>query len=78
MEKEFVRKPGDQVWVMHDNKAVCGTITEVFFCHGISCFDFTTIHTNETCKVTVDGKEIGDFKLDEMFTTKKELIDFLR
>lgn len=77
MEKEFERKPGDMVWVMHENKAVCGRIKSIFFCHGISCVDFRTICENEEYTVFVGDKSIGSFKLKDMFSTKEELIESL-
>jgi len=77
MEKEFDRTPGDSVWVMHNNKAVCGIIKRVFFCHGIDCVNFSDIITNEEYEVYADEKSIGMFKLKEMFSSKAELINSL-
>jgi len=77
MEKEFERIPGDNVWVMHDNKAVCGIIKSIFFCQGIDCVNYTDIDTREMYKVYVNEKSIGDFELKDMFSSKKELIDSL-
>lgn len=77
MEKEFERKPGDMVWVMHENKAVCGCIKSIFFCRGISCVNFTDICENEEYAVYVGENNIGDFKPEQMFSTKEELIDSL-
>lgn len=77
MEKTFERVPGDKVWVMYDNRAVCGTIESIFFCVGINCVNFKTICGNEEYKVTVaDGRTEG-FKSGDMFSTKKELIEYL-
>lgn len=77
MEKIFERVPGDKVWVMYDNKAVCGTIESIFFCEGISCVDFKTICGNEEYKVTVADGRTEDFKPGDMFSTKEELIEYL-
>jgi len=77
MEKEFERIPGDNVWVMHNNKAVCGIITSAFFCQGISCVNFSDIITNEEYEVYSDEKSIGRFKLKDMFSSKAELINSL-
>lgn len=78
MEKEFERKSGDMVWVMHENKAVCGCIKSIFFCQGISCVDFRTIDGNEEYTVFVGDKSIGSFKLKDIFSTKEELIESLK
>ena len=77
MEKEFERKPGDMVWVMHENKAVCGRIKSIFFCHGISCVNYTDLLENEEYAVYADEKSIGTFRLEQMFSTKEELIESL-
>lgn len=77
MEKIFERVPGDKVWVMHDNRAVCGTIESIFFCEGISCVDFKTRCGNEEYKVTVSDGCTRDFKPEDMFSTKVELIEYL-
>ena len=71
MEKIFERVPGDKVWVMHDNRAVFGTI------ESISCVDFESRCGNEEYKVTVSDGRTQDFKPEDMFTTKAELIDYL-
>lgn len=77
MEKIFERVPGDKIWVMHDNRAVFGTIESIFFCEGISCVDFESRCGNEEYKVTVSDGRTQDFKPEDMFTTKAELIDYL-
>lgn len=77
MEKEFERIPGEHVWVMYANRAVCGCIKRVFWCKGISCVDFTSICRNEEYSVAVDEKHLITFKWNDMFSTKKELIDSL-
>lgn len=77
MEKEFERKPGDMVWVMHENKAVCGCIKSICFCCGKSRVFDTEILENEEYTVYVGEKSIGNFKLEKMFSTKEELIDSL-
>lgn len=77
MEKIFERVPGDKVWVMYDNRAVCGTIESIFFCVGINCVNFKTICGNEEYKVTVADGRTEAFKPEDMFSTKKELIEYL-
>ena len=77
MEKVFERIPGDKVWVMNGNKAVCGTIESAFFCRGISCVNFTSINENEEYTVRFEDNRKKDFKPKDLFSTKEELIDSL-
>lgn len=74
MEKIFDKVPGDNVWVMHNNKAVCGTIEKVFYCEGISCVDYDSLCRNEEYTVCVAEGVTRDFKPNEVFTTKEALL----
>lgn len=76
MEKIFTRVPGDKVWVMDNNKAVCGIVLSAFYCKGKSCVDYSSVSENEEYEVLIDGHK-RDFKLEKMFTTKEELINSL-
>jgi len=74
MEKDFKRAPGDMVWIMHDNKAVCAKIISVFFTYGYSYFSTTNPHDYEEYTVTVGEKRVERLQLRDMFSTKEELI----
>ena len=75
MEKEFAFNLGDQVWLMHDNGVVCGTIDGMFYVKVVSCVDFTKVSDNEKYYVSVNGKRIHeDYVAKKLFETKEELL----
>lgn len=77
MEKEFAFNLGDQVWLMHNNGAVCGSIATMFYVKNVSCVDYKTVAENERYYVSVNGKSIGDYDKKDLFRTKEELINSL-
>ena len=77
MEKEFAFNLGDQVWLMHNNGAVCGSIAQMFYVKNTSCVDYHTVSDNERYYVSVNGKSIGDYDKKDLFWTKEELINSL-
>lgn len=73
--KEFAFNLGDQVWLMHDNGVVCGTIDAMFYVKVVSCVDYTTVSDNEKYYVSVNGKRIHeDYVAKKLFETKEELL----
>ena len=77
MEKEFVLNLGDKVWLMHNDGVVCGSISKLFYVKNVSCMDFETVSENERYYVSVNGKDIGDFEMMNLFHTKEDLIKSL-
>ena len=73
----FTYKPGDSVWLMHKNKAVCGTVTSTWFGRFISCVDYETISENESYYVSIEGKRADSFERKKLFTSKEELLKSL-
>ena len=83
MTIEFTYKVGDPVWLMHDNKVVCGEITKAWYAKHISCADFTTVSHNESYYVCIStNSRTGNkfelsFDLKDLFKTKEDLINSL-
>ena len=77
MRKTFEFKPGDPVWLMHDDHAVCGRIVKMSFNRIVSCVDFETVSDHEWYYVSVNDKNIGSFELKDLFKTKEELLKSL-
>lgn len=77
MEKEFAFNLGDQVWLMHNDGAVCGSIAKMFYVRTVSCVDYETVSDNERYYVSVNGKCIGDFEKKDLFETKGDLLKSL-
>ena len=74
MEKHFDFKIGDQVWLIHDNRAVCGTIAEVWYTKFISCLDYESIEESEAYYVSVNDKRLYDtYRKKQLFFTKADL-----
>lgn len=76
MEKVFDYKIGDQVWLMHNDCAVCATVIRMWY---TKFYDYTdSVCENETYSVSVDGKPVHDsFKKEQLFVTKADLINSL-
>lgn len=77
MEKTFVFKPGDPVWLMHNNGVVCGRIVKMTFTKAISCVDYETISESESYYVSANERNIGSYELKDLFKTKEELLKSL-
>lgn len=77
MEKEFAFNLGDQVWLMHNDGAVCGSIAKMFYVRTVSCVNFETVSDNERYYVSVNGKCIGDYDKKDLFGTKGALLESL-
>ena len=77
MKKVFDIKPGDTVWVMHNNIAVSGTVVKIWYTKFISPVDYETIGENELYYVSANGKKIGDYTRKEIFNTKEDLLKSL-
>ena len=70
-------KPGDSVWFMYNNEAVCGTVHKSRYGKFRSNVDHKSIVESETYVIYIGGKEIGTYKREELFFTKEDLIKSL-
>ena len=76
MEIVFDYKIGDQVWLMHNDCAVCATVTKLWYTKFFSYDD--SVSENEAYSVSVDGKPVYDsFKKEQLFPTKADLVNSL-
>jgi len=69
--------PGDSVWFMYKNAAVCGTVQKSRYGKFRSNVDQKSIIESETYTVFIGNKEIGIYQRKELFRTKEELINSL-
>lgn len=77
MKKVFEIKPGDPVWVMHNNIAVMGTIGKVWYKKYINHSDFETIEETQMYTVNYGQNKIGEYSPNEVFKTKEDLLKSL-
>lgn len=78
MKKLFDIKVGDQVWLMHGNRAVCASVTRVRYTKFISSVDHESIIESEAFKVSVNDKPLYEtFPKEQLFSTKADLIKSL-
>lgn len=78
MKKTFTLSIGDPVWLMHEDRAVCATVTGAWYAKHISCVDYTTIHENESYALSLAGRELRkDYKINQLFHTKEDLLNSL-
>lgn len=81
MKKEFKWKPGDEVWVMFNDKVIQGKITRAWYRKGISCVDYESISEVESYYVSSDltgGKELQTtFELEDLYPDKESLLKSL-
>lgn len=78
MKKIFEIKVGDQVWLMNDNRAVCGVVTKVYYTKFISCLDYKSIIESERFTLSLNGKPLYDsYQKEQLFPTKADLIKSL-
>lgn len=76
MCKKFEFNIGDNVWLMYNNSAVCGTIKSMHY-KKIASVDRETVVESEKCYVDFDGKSIGYYEINCLFRTKEDLIKSL-
>ena len=78
MKKIFDIKIGDQVWLMHDNCAVCATVIKARYTKFISCVDHESIVESEAYYVSVNEKPLYDsYQKEQLFPSKADLIKSL-
>lgn len=78
MKKIFDINVGDQVWLMHNNAAICATVTNAFYTKFISCLDFETIKESESYRLSANGKPLYEsYQKEQLFPSKADLINSL-
>lgn len=78
MENAFDIGPGAEVWVIHSNHIVKGTVSKVWYTKFISPVDYESVVESEWYFVCdADGKRIDSFRRKELFLKKEDLLRFL-
>ena len=78
MEKTFDMAIGQEVWLMHKDRALCGTVTKVWYTKFISPVDYETIVESEWYTVCdAENNKIDSFRKEVLFPTKQDLIQSL-
>lgn len=69
---------GDNVWLMHENLAVCATITKVSYKKFISSDNYESVIEHESYTLSVGDKPLLSLHgKDELFPTKSDLLNSL-
>ena len=78
MEMTFDIAVGQEVWLMHKDRAVRGTVTKVWHTKFISPTNFTSIIESEWYTVcNQDKKKIDSFRKEDLFLSKEDLLKSL-
>ena len=78
MKKTIAITVGDEVWMMHEDHAVCATVVKVSYKKFISSLDYESVIENELYTLSVSGKQLpGLHGKEELFPTKSDLIKSL-
>ena len=78
MEKIFEIGLGAEVWVIHSNRIVKGTVSKVWYTKFISPVDYESVVESEWYFVCdADGKRIDSFRRKELFLKKEDLLKSL-
>ena len=78
MEKAFDIGLGAEVWVIHSNHIVKGTVSKVWYTKFISPVNFETIVESEWYTVCdQDKKKIDSFRKEDLFLCKADLLNSL-
>ena len=78
MEKTFEIGLGDEVWVIHSNHIVKGTVSKVWYTKFISPVDYESVVESEWYFVCdADGKRIDSFRKKDLYLNKKDLLSSL-
>lgn len=77
MEKELKYSIGDQVWLIYDNKVICGTIEGIFCSHFIDSVNYTDLIESERYVVYYNGERLDSYELKHLFDSKEKLIESL-
>ena len=78
MEKTFDIGLGAEVWVIHRNHIVKGTVSKVWYTKFISPVDYESVVESEWYFVfDADGKRIDSFRKKDLYLNKKDLLSSL-
>ena len=78
MEKTFEIGLGAEVWVIHSNHIVKGTVSKVWYTKFISPVDYESVVESEWYFVCdADGKRIDSFRKKDLYQNKKDLLSSL-
>ena len=78
METTFDIGLGAEVWVIHRNHIVKGTVSKVWYTKFISPVDLVSVVESEWYFVCdADGKRIDSFRRKELFLKKEDLLSSL-
>ena len=78
MEKTFEIGLGAEVWVIHSNNIVKGTVSKVWYTKFIDPVDLESVVESEWYFVCdADGKRIDSFRKKDLYLNKKELLSSL-
>ena len=78
MEKTFEMGLGAEVWVIHSNHIVKGTVSKVWYTKFISPVDLESVVESEWYFVCdADGKRIDSFRKKDLYLNKKDLLSSL-
>ena len=78
MEKTFDIGLGADVWVIHSNHIVKGTVSKVWYTKFISPVDYESVVESEWYFVCdADGKRIDSFRKKDLYLNKKDLLSSL-
>ena len=78
MEKTFDIGLGVEVWVIHSNHIVKGTVSKVWYTKFISPVDYESVVESEWYFVCdADGKRIDSFRKKDLYLNKKDLLSSL-
>ena len=78
MKKTFEIGLGAEVWVIHSNHIVKGTVSKVWYTKFISPVDLESVVESEWYFVCdADGKRIDSFRKKDLYLNKKDLLSSL-
>ena len=78
MEKTFEIGLGAEVWVIHSNHIVKGTVSKVWYTKFISPVDLESVVESGWYFVCdADGKRIDSFRKKDLYLNKKDLLSSL-
>ena len=78
MEKTFEIGLGAEVWVIHSNHIVKGTVSKVWYTKFISPVDYESVVESEWYFVCdADGTRIDSFRKKDLYLNKKDLLSSL-
>ena len=77
MEKDLKYSIGDQVWLIYDNKVICGTIEGIRCSHFIDPVSYKDLIESERYEVHYNGERLDSYELKRLFDSKEKLIESL-